>query len=54
MLGRHVLRIAGLCQAVFRPSQTDLWYQMAGSSSHEQETAPQGHDEVKTMKTGMW
>ena len=24
------------------PSQTDLWYQMAGSGSHELETAPQG------------
>ena len=29
------------------PSQTDLWYQMAGSNSHEREAAPQGHDEVQ-------
>ena len=30
------------------PSQTDLWYQMAGSGSHERETAPQGYDGTRT------
>ena len=32
------------------PSQTDLWYQMAGSGSHERETAQQGYD-GDAMKT---
>ena len=26
------------------PSQTDLWYQMAGPGSPEREAAPRGHD----------
>ena len=34
------------------PSQTDLWYQMAGSGSHERETAPPGYD-GDAVKTGM-
>ena len=33
------------------PSQTDLWYQMASSGSHERETAPRGYD-WNAMKTG--
>ena len=33
------------------PSQRDLWFKMARSSSHEQEAAPQGHDEV-AMRRG--
>ena len=34
------------------PSQTDLWYEMTGSGSHERETAPRGYD-GDAMKTGM-
>ena len=36
---------------VSNPSQTDLWYQMAGSGSHKRETAPQVYD-GDAMKTG--
>ena len=53
--GKSEFRRAGTCATgmsdvratmASSPSQTDLWYKMAGSGSHEREAAPQGHDEV--------